>query len=135
MEAGRIAGPGQTTKKIVCPTDAGPLWLSDPRIAEVVASALLHGDRALNRYQLHAWVVMPNHVYAILNPSGPMPAVMRWLKGRTARVANRLLERAGTPFWQDESFDCWVRSPDELRYLIGYVEDNPVKAGLVASKE
>jgi REP element-mobilizing transposase RayT len=78
---------------------------------------------------------MPNHVHTILDPIGPMPTIMRWLKGRTARVANRLLGRTQTPFWQDESFDRWVRSPEELRYLVGYVEENPVKAGLVASKE
>jgi REP element-mobilizing transposase RayT len=78
---------------------------------------------------------MPNHVHVIIDPRGPLPAITRWIKGRTARVANRLLERPGLPFWQDESFDRWVRSVEELRYSIGYVEDNPVAAGLVASKE
>jgi len=80
-------------------------------------------------------VIMPNHVHAVIEPRTSMPAVMRWLKGRTGRVANRMLERVGAPFWQDESFDHWVRTPEELRYLIGYVEDNPVNAGLVASRE
>lgn len=64
-----------------------------------------------------------------------MPEIMRWLKGRTARVANRLLDRTGTAFWQDESLDHWARSADEVRYLIRYVENNPVRAGLVAFKE
>jgi len=39
------------------------------------------------------------------------------------------------PFWQDESFDHWVRSAEELQELIDYVEGNPVKAGLVETKE
>jgi hypothetical protein len=30
---------------------------------------------------------------------------MRWLKGRTSRVANRILGRTGTAFWQYESYD------------------------------
>jgi REP element-mobilizing transposase RayT len=60
---------------------------------------------------------------------------MRWLKGRTARKANAILGRTGTSFWQDESFDHWVRSEEELQYLIGYIENNPVKAGLVEAPD
>jgi REP element-mobilizing transposase RayT len=86
-------------------------------------------------YELHAWVVMPNHVHAILEPHTAMPTIMRWLKGRTGRVANQILSRTGTPFWQDESFDHWVRSAEELQDLIEYVENNPVKAGMVEAKE
>jgi REP element-mobilizing transposase RayT len=77
---------------------------------------------------------MPNHVHAIFQPHAAMPTVMRWLKGRTSRVANRILGRAGA-FWQDESFDHWIRSAQELQYFIEYVESNPLKAGLVEAKE
>jgi REP element-mobilizing transposase RayT len=80
-------------------------------------------------------MVMPNHVHTIFQPHTAMPAIMRWLKGRTSRAANWILGRTGTPFWQDESFDHWIRSEEELQYLIEYVENNPPKAGLVESKE
>jgi REP element-mobilizing transposase RayT len=113
----------------------GPVWLQDSRIACVVANALLYGEAVRRFYQLHAWVIMPNHVHAIFQPRIAMPTIMRWLKGRTSRVANRLLGRTGTTFWQDESFDHWVRSAQELQDLIEYVENNPVKAGLVGVKE
>jgi len=56
---------------------------------------------------------------------------MRWLKGRTSRMANQILGRTGKPFRQDESFDHWVRSGEQLQELIAYVEGNPVKASLV----
>jgi REP element-mobilizing transposase RayT len=78
---------------------------------------------------------MPNHVHVIFQPRIAMPTIMRWLKGRTGRVANQLLGRTGTPFWVEESFDHWVRSAQELQGLIEYVENNPVKAGLVRAKE
>ena len=64
-----------------------------------------------------------------------MPSIMWWLKGRTGRMANRILGRTGMPFWQNESFDHWVRPEEELREAIEYVERNPVKAGLAGSKE
>jgi len=78
---------------------------------------------------------MPNHVHAIFQPHAELPAIMRWLKGRTSRVANQILGRTGTPFWQNESFDHWIRSAEELRYLIEYLENNPAKAGLVEANE
>jgi REP element-mobilizing transposase RayT len=113
----------------------GPMWLEDPRIAGVVANALLYGAARRRFYRLDAWVIMPNHVHAIFRPRAAMPEILRWLKGRTGRVANELLGRTGKPFWQDESFDHWVRTDGELQELIEYVEDNPVKAGLVGEKE
>ena len=60
---------------------------------------------------------------------------MKSLKGFTARQANRLLGRTGEPFWQQESYDHWVRSEIEWNRIAGYIEDNPVKAGLVARAE
>ena len=101
----------------------------------MLTAALQHGETARQFYNLHAWVIMPNHVHVVLEPQVAMPGIMRWLKGRTARMANRILGRTGMQFWQEESFDHWVRSEEELRMVIEYVEGNPVKAGLVGSKE
>jgi len=78
---------------------------------------------------------MPNHVHAVFQPHTALPTIMQWLKGRTSRVANQILGRTGTPFRQDESFDHWIRSGEELQYLIEYVEHNPLKAGLVEAGE
>jgi REP element-mobilizing transposase RayT len=78
---------------------------------------------------------MPNHVHILCQARAEMSTIMRWLKGRTSRVANRILGRTGSAFWQDEFFDHWVRSAEELQELIEYVENNPVKAGLVEAKE
>jgi putative DNA methylase len=40
-----------------------------------------------------------------------------------------VLGRTGV-FWQDESFDHWIRNGRELESLIAYVEGNPTAAGL-----
>ncbi len=125
----RLAG------SIPSPTNGptGPVWLQDSRIASVIADALHYGESVRQIYHLHAWVIMPNHVHVIFEPRTAVSSIMQWLKGRTARLANRILARTGTTFWQDESFDHWVRSPDELQDLISYIENNPVKAGLADS--
>jgi putative transposase len=53
---------------------------------------------------------MPNHVHLLILPKVPVPILMRWLKGSTARSANLLLGRTGQPFWQDESYDHYARN-------------------------
>ena len=42
----------------------GECWLKRDDIGKLVANALCHFDG--KRYKLHAWVVMPNHVHAVL---------------------------------------------------------------------
>jgi hypothetical protein len=111
----------------------GPVWLRDTRVARVVANALLYGETGRDFYQLRAWVIMPNHVHAVLRPKTSLPVIMRWLKGSTARQANLILGRTGEAFWQDESFDHRVRDEVELHRIVRYVEHNPVNASLVAN--
>ncbi len=42
-----------------------------------------------------------------------------------------MLGRSGR-FWQDESYDHWVRDDEELERIVDYIAANPVKADLVA---
>jgi REP element-mobilizing transposase RayT len=121
-------------KALDCST-RGPFWLRDPRIARIVSDAIQFGETGRHFYSLYAWAIMPNHVHVVFEPTVSLPSVMQWLKGRTSRSANRVLRRTGIPFWQDESYDHWIRSSEELKETIGYVESNPVKAGLVESAE
>jgi putative DNA methylase len=113
----------------------GPHWLDNPAIASIVAEAIERGEHEFHFYSLRAWIVMPNHVHLLVLPTGPVSKFMRWIKGSTARRANQLLGRTGCPFWQDESFDHWIRNEAELDQIVRYVEENPVTAGLVPSAE
>jgi REP element-mobilizing transposase RayT len=113
----------------------GPQWLSDPRIAQCVVDALHYGESRLDLYELIAFVVMSNHVHILIQPKSSLARIIKAIKGFTARDANRFLDRVGQPFWQDESFDRWVRNQDELHRTIRYIEKNPVSAGLAQSVE
>ena len=115
--------------------NSGPLWLKDPHIADLVAHALLIGDGERDFYRLRAWALMPNHVHFLILPVVPVQVLMRWLKGSTARNANLILGRTGKPFWQDESFDHYLRSSSQIDRTIAYIENNPVSAGLVSNAD
>jgi len=94
---------------------------------------ILAGEQERGFYELVAWVVMPNHVHILILPKVAVPKITRWLKGSTARRLNQLLGRTGRPFWQDESYDHWVRNTKEMDRITGYIEENPVAAELVGS--
>ena len=112
--------------------ERGPVWLKDPRIARCVTDVILKGTPDM--YGLIAFVVMPNHVHVVIQPKIEVPKITKWLKGVSAREANLILGRTG-PFWQDESFDHWVRNHDELKRTVRYVEWNPVKAMLASEPD
>jgi len=78
---------------------------------------------------------MPNHVHALLTPLLDMRHVTRAIKSHSARKANDILGRAGEPFWQDESYDHWIRNQVEMNRVIRYIEWNPVKVSLVGRIE
>ena len=120
-------------------TNQGPFWLSDARIAQLVADSLHYRDGQV--YRLTAFCIMPNHLHLVIVPLPKedgvlhsLPAIMHSLKRYTARQANLLLGREGA-FWQQESYDHVVRDEPEARRIIEYVLSNPVKAGLAQSWE
>jgi len=113
---------------------SGPLWLKDPQVASLVVEGI-QSVAARGLCRTHAWVVMPNHVHLLLEPRAPMAAITKAIKGSTARHANLLLGRTGRYFWQDESFDHWIRDEAEFEKIKTYIEKNPVMAGLVERPE
>ncbi len=113
----------------------GPQWLKDPRIAGFVCESLLKGDAELEQYRLYSFVIMPNHVHVLLEPKIHLSRITGGIKGVTAKRANFILDRTGQHFWQDESFDHWVRNPAEFERMQAYIERNPVAAGLANRAE
>jgi len=113
----------------------GECWLRQVEIADLVASAIqfFKGER----YELDAWVVMPNHVHAVLwpFPNFTLSGILQSWKRYTSREANKILKRTGKPFWQREPFDHWIRNDEEHERCCRYVVQNPVKAGLCSAPE
>lgn len=110
--------------------EGGPLELREPAAAGIVENSILFG--ASERYALHAWCVMANHVHVLFTPIWELKKITQGIKGLTAHEINKLHGRHGRTFWQDESFDHWARDEEEMLRIIGYIERNPVTAGLCA---
>jgi REP element-mobilizing transposase RayT len=109
----------------------GPRWLLDERIAQCVVDAIQYGEKQLNLYELQAWVLMINHVHILIYPKAKLARITKSIKSFSARQANTILGRTGQPFWQEESYDRWVRGPKGFQEILHYIEENPVTANLV----
>lgn len=109
----------------------GSCFLGDVGIAKIVEDALLRFDD--DRYRLHAWCVMPNHVHTLFTPlrEHKMSDVVHSWKSFTAHECNKLLGRTGK-FWEREPFDRYIRNQRHFQNAMAYIENNPVKAGLCA---
>jgi putative transposase len=112
----------------------GPRWLLQPLFATTFVRILPECEKN-GRCELGAWVVMPNHVHVVLRPSSNLRKVVSGIKACSARDANRLLSRAGRPFWARDYFDRWIRNGDEEQRITRHIEQNPVKAGLCLGPE
>jgi putative DNA methylase len=112
----------------------GSCFLRDQRLAAIVQAALLRFNG--ERYALHAWVVMPNHVHTLYTPlpGWELSQIAHSWKSYTANECNKVLKRKGE-FWQREPFDRFIRDRRHFDRALGYIENNPVKAGLCAWPE
>ncbi len=99
------------------------------------------------RYDLLAYVVMPSHYHWLFRPSPewvesladdgrtPRQRITYSVNRFTATACNRLKNRRGPFLAKTESYDHWVRDIAELERIIGYIEDNPVKANLAGAAD
>jgi REP element-mobilizing transposase RayT len=111
-------------------TGLGACWLGRPDVAALVENALLYFDG--ERYRLLAWCIMPNHVHAVIEllQGYALGSILHSWKSFTANRANNIIGRNGA-LWHDDYFDRYMRNEEHLAITVNYVEQNPVKAGLV----
>jgi REP element-mobilizing transposase RayT len=114
---------------------AGVCWFKDERIAGLACEALRFFEG--ERYELGEWVVMPNHIHAVVKPVNgwTLSRITQTWKWRIANEANRILGLRGKRFWQPESFDRVLRDEEEMLAVRRYIRRNPVKAGLCGREE
>ncbi|MGA2084918.1 MAG: transposase [Terracidiphilus sp.] len=107
------------------------------RLFQVTATAELLEQTILDyhrqgKFLLHAFVIMPDHIHALITPAPDvsLEKAMQFIKG-------------GFSFRMKSKHDVWMRSFNESRIMseekfmscVRYIEENPVRRGLVAKPE
>jgi REP element-mobilizing transposase RayT len=82
------------------------------------------------------FTIMPSHVHMIIkvtqegNKSESLAFIMKRIKGHTAYLINKFLNRKGK-FWRVESYDRIIRNIDGYKRFSKYIYENPIKANLL----
>jgi REP element-mobilizing transposase RayT len=127
----------------------GSCVLRETEIAAMVQNSFLLFDG--QRYRLHAWVVMPNHVHVLfqsLNGWTMAKIVASWKKFTARKICDyrRATGHANfpigngdpgdpNPVWHREYWDRYMRDERHFQRAVEYIHQNPVKAGLVGKAE
>lgn len=113
--------------------------LRHPEVACYVRDSFLHFHG--ERYHLHAWCIMPNHVHVLIEPRTDLASIVQSWKSFTSRwvlrnAAGLGLELPQTDqFWMREYWDRYMRDENHYRKTVDYIHQNPVKAGLCATPQ
>jgi putative transposase len=95
----------------------------------------LYRYRAEERYLLHEFVVMPNHIHLIVTPRGiTIERAMQLIKGGFSYRAKREFGWKGS-VWIRSFNDRRLRDAEEYDVRRRYVWENPVNARLCAQAE
>jgi REP element-mobilizing transposase RayT len=102
----------------------GACILERPDCKSIMETSLMHFDGV--RYELGEFVVMPNHVHAIVAPINGhhLSRILHSWKSFTAHEFNALVPSSGR-IWRQESFDHIVRSAEHLAKFEAYIRNNP----------
>ena len=104
------------------------------RIARLLIE-VMYEYRTQKKYQLHEFVVMPDHIHLILTPTGiTLERSMQLIKGGFSFQLNKALRRKRDP-WQPSFFDRRIRDSLEYQKYKDYIWQNPVKRGLSRTPE
>ena len=102
----------------------GACVLKQPQLSKIVADSLLYFNG--ERYHIGDFVVMPNHVHllvCLLGNTDLLKQCRSWKRFSSGKV-NKVLGQTGR-FWQEESFDHLVRSPEQFFAIQQYIRKNP----------
>jgi len=115
-------------------TGIGSCLLARPAAASVVVMNWRQFDGV--RYRLHAWVVMPNHVHLVATIAAGQ-SLSRIVQAWKSYTAHRLAVLTDTPgrIWFPDYWDRFIRDDAHFVAAAEYVEDDPLRAGLVAVRQ
>jgi putative transposase len=94
----------------------------------------IYGYRRQGRFDLHAFVLMPEHVHLLLTPapSVTLERSIQFIKGGYSHAMGVELDRKGEG-WQRGFTEHRIRDGEDFNAHRNYIHENPVKRGLVKS--
>ncbi len=125
----RLVLPGEMHHVLQRGHNRQPIFMDDADrrlyLDQLREATRLHG------VQVHAYVLMPNHVHLLATPAEPqsLARAMQTLGRRYVGPFNQRHQRSGT-LWEGRFRTALVETPRHFLEALVYVEQHPVRAGL-----
>ena len=102
-----------------------------PKNAKILID-ILFKYRNQDAYQLHEFVVMPNHLHLLLTPSHTtsLEKCIQFIKGVSSHEIHKQRDHK-LEIWQKSFHDWTIRDESDWREKAEYIRMNPVRAKLV----
>ncbi len=86
----------------------------------------------LRSYKLFGYTLMPDHLHVLLSPADSGQPIADWLQSFKGYTTSQFMKRGGKPpLWQPSGNDHVCRTAETAERVLGYIVNNPVRAGLV----
>ncbi len=102
-------------------------------MATLLIDVLLH-YRSGQKYLLHEFVIMPNHVHVLLSPMETLARAVQFIKGGFSYRAKKELG-ISMEIWERGYVEHRVRNAMDYEHHVEYICQNPVRAGLAETPE
>jgi len=103
----------------------------NPEAARILEETLV-GYREKDFYLLHRYVIMPDHLHALLTPgrATSLKKAVQLLKGGSSHAIKQTLH-IPFPVWRPGFTEHLIRDQADYDIHMRYIDQNPVKAGFV----
>ena len=91
--------------------------------AELLLQTLFY-YRAQSRYQLHGFVIMPEHIHLLITPQ-PQQTIERCIQCIKGGYSHAMRKQFAGEIWQPGYHEHRVRDASDFRNQIAYIEENP----------
>ena len=116
----------------MCALDKKPVFGHGDEAETIIAE--LSGLAQELEYKVLCYCLMPDHLHVIVSPGDSGLALSKFLHLFKGRTAAAFRNRFGiSNLWQQSAYDHVLRAGEDLKAVIQYVLNNPVRKGLVES--
>jgi len=102
------------------------------KLGQKVMIIILERAKAKYGFILHNFCIMPNHFHLLITPAKGtnLSRIIQWIKTMSAKMWNKI-HGSTDHLWGERFFSRPIEDMKDFSNTFSYIDQNPVKAGLV----
>ena len=102
---------------------------------KIIINELLKTAKDL-KFRILCYCLMPDHLHIIISPGESNLSLLKFLNTFKGRTTTIFREKEGLgKIWQRSAFDHVIRTEENLKGVIEYIQNNPVRKGIVENAD